>query len=847
MKTKNLISMGMLTALLAACSNELEMPSSVVGNGDAARPSAGKVVIVPNMGEGQSDADTRAYWTGSRWMFKAEDEFGAFLMDDWKGTNEGETTVADYVFTDYVHTNYKYTADGSGKVWACQDDDTPLAGNYFFYFPYKADQKERGFIREELENNQTNFDGTEVRWDYAVEKNQRYLGYAFIPASNQDINNVEVNFYPLFATPKFKLHNLTGGELRLHKLIIRTHQHGPADVPSLLPNKVALAPFSKNFADVAAEYPEMDAKEQIATLFSHSTLVLNGPFAQEAKEGAREEKLDSEYGKPMDERTGVYEYTIDFGENYTVGHDEFFKGCVVMPAGQYYNFDVFALVELPKSGTTGIISLRSLKTADWDAFDTQNSSMQTILKPGIQQVLTASFDAGSIENLGMSDFTVASSEDLEYLLNLKAEDGGTDLMVIKTMGDKVAMTEGSYKWLADEAHKGIKVIINGTIVIPEELPEDAIDQLSTDSRFPTTIINEGKQKVEKPLVADFINKGEAWVADITVNTSGDGITNYGKFTGVKVGGDVTNMKGGELYIIENVATVNNYGLAEVGTEDSAATLWWTFTNYAGGEFYVGGDLSVQKAIDNQAGATMTVANDVTVTDANSTGNYQSITNEGTIFNLGTIYRVWENKGVIYNGNDVDTDATLRIETNTKDGVINNYGHMFDVENNYGNIYMKAGTAKIEFSDATNGEGNIENTLHGDIENIGGQHVIYTATGVPFDEVLATMKTYGKYTDLVIAHNYTLEDGVAVKRTTISSDLDKITIIEGVIVDIAENATVELGWKDAVDVENNGLINVNHGATLKGGEITNNGTIKKNNNATIENDLAAGSNAVEIYD
>ena len=188
--------MGMLTALLAACSNELEMPSSAVGNGDAARPSAGKVVVVPNMGESLSDAATRADWTGSRWMFEAEDEFGAFLMDDWNGTNEGETTVADYTFTDYVHTNYKYTADGSGKVWACQDDDTPLAGNYFFYFPYKAEQKERGFIREELENNQTNFDGTEVRWDYAVEKYQRYLGYAFVPASNQDINNVEVNFYP---------------------------------------------------------------------------------------------------------------------------------------------------------------------------------------------------------------------------------------------------------------------------------------------------------------------------------------------------------------------------------------------------------------------------------------------------------------------------------------------------------------------------------------------------------------------------------------------------------------------------------------------------------------------------
>ena len=106
-----------------------------------------------------------------------------------------------------------------------------------------------------------------------------------------------MNFYPLFATPKFKLHNLTGGELRLHKLIIRTHQHGPADVPSLLPNKVALAPLSKDFADVAAKYPDMTTKEQIAALFSHSTLVMNGPFAQEAEVGANGQKLDSEYGR----------------------------------------------------------------------------------------------------------------------------------------------------------------------------------------------------------------------------------------------------------------------------------------------------------------------------------------------------------------------------------------------------------------------------------------------------------------------------------------------------------------------------------------------------------------------
>ena len=851
MKTKKLISMGMLASLLAACSNELEMPGTAIGNGDAARPTAGQVAIVPNLVEGDEDAATRADWTGTRWQFEAGDDFGAMLMDTWNGTNEGSTTVNDYTFTDYVHTNYKYTADASGKVWACQDDDAPSAGNYFFYYPYNQDFRERGYVRTTLNNHQLNYDEEtgDIDWSYAVRDNQKYLGYAFIPSSNEDINEIPVDFYPLFATPKFKLHNLSGNDIRLMKLIIRTHQEGPAATPMLMPSKVAIAPLSGEFKTVAEDYPGMTQKEQIASLFSHSTRVLDGAFAQQINSASK--------GLESDNQEGVYEYTIEFGDNYVLGTDEIFKACAVMPAGEYYDFDVFAFVQLAKSGKTGVISLRTLKTADWSAFDSQNGSMQTVLKPGIQQVLTASFDAQSIENLALNDFAVNTSADLEEILKFKAEDGGLDLVVIKTLGDKVEMTQGVYDWLADESHKGIQVQIDGTLVIPAGLPEDAIDQLATavtgNPVIETTFVNKGTQVVEKPIKADIINDGTITV----VRQEGD-VENNGKFTGIYVDGTVTNNKGAELVITSDdtttgrVTTVFNYGTAE--TEGQL----WNFTNYAGGNWFVRGDQTVEKSVNNNAGATIQVDNDVTLTD-NTTAKKAFEVNNGTVQNFGTIDRIYQNKGVIYNGNEADTDATLKLAVNTLDvvtdsegnvtkdgGYIYNYGYIYDVETNSGNIFMQAGTAKIEFRADNNGTGNIENTLHGDIKHIGTQNVIYTAAGKPFRVVMDEMKDYGKYSELVISSDYTLRGNITVNRNSIDNQrLTKITIAKNAIVDIAESANVTLG-SSAVELVNNGLLNINHDATFTTTTVTNNGSIKKNNNATF-NYTTFNGNDVEWFD
>lgn len=557
MKTRNLVSVSIMAALLAACSNELEMPGVIDGSGDANRPSAGKVVVVPNVVESTENVSTRAQWD-RRWVFEEGDNFGAMLMDTWNGTNEGNTTVRDYTFTDYVHTNYEYIAGEGGLVWTNKEGESALAGNYFFHFPFNGNIKERGYIRYTLPNEQTNYDKdkNEVYWDFALKQNQKYMGYAFIPAAKTDINQVSVDFYPLFATPRFELRNMSGLPVRLVKLIIRAHQEGPEATPALLPTTVAVAPLSGNFEEVAAQYPAMEQDEQIASLFSHSTVVLDGVFAQTDKiqSGTLKAKTDE----------GAYEYSLTFGDEYIVANGEPFKASIVMPGGEYKDFDIFAIIELQNSAKDmGVVSWISTKEKDmWKGFGTQSGSMQTVLKPGITQQFTGTFTPDGILNLGFQDFAVTNSEDLLDILNMKAKDGGRDLLTIKTLGEEVELNQEIYNWLTNKQYEGIRLQIDGTIVIPEGLTyvagEGAIDQLYTGNRVKTTIINKADEMLTKDLVAD--------------------VWNYGTLEGdVTITGDVHNAEGAELTITTIKGDVENAGDITVKTIEGELQNGWNAT------------------------------------------------------------------------------------------------------------------------------------------------------------------------------------------------------------------------------------------------------------------------------
>ena len=683
MKTRKLLAVGTMATLLVACADDYNV-APTTGINDADRPSAGQVTLTV-----AGDADTRAVWDDEslKWEFGAEDKIAALLMDEWNETNEGHTTIRDYSFLDYIHTNYPFSTT-DGEIWSTPDDAALCEGNYFFVWPYDGTYKVRGHVGFGLKNAQKNVDETgEYDLWASVKENQKYLGYAFIPATTADVNNVDVTFHPIFATPKFKLQNVSGMSLRLVKLIVRTHQEGPAGSPALLPDSVVLAPLSKNFKDVNVAYAngELDNDEETAALFSHATLVQNGFFAQTPAD----DNIETEPTK------GVYEYTVEFGDDYIVTAGEFFKACAVMPAGEYHDFDIYAMVEEQNSEkTTGVVCLSSLKTANWTGFDSQNGSVQTVLKPGIQQVFSANFDAEALQNLSLENFTVANSEDLAWILNLKAEYGGKDLVVIKTLGDQVEMTQEVYDLLAAESRKGIKVQIDGTIVIPAGIPTDAIDQLTTgQAGVKTTIINKGTQELEKDLVnCDVIN--------------------YGNLTGnVSITGDVSNAESGVIDItivtgdVENagnltIKTIN--GNLENGYNATVETVNGDVNNYDnGGELVIN---NVTGTLTNSGKVTVMEGTLANVVNGGSSINPTITIEEETVINVvlnnrwGTIN---VNADAQIGGDNLGTINIAEGVTLTPYQQLNN---IIDSDGAYFGV-INVDNADLKYSDTT---GNIEN-------------------------------------------------------------------------------------------------------------------------------------------
>ena len=222
-------------------------------------------------------------------------------------------------------------------------------------------------------------------------------------------------------------------------------------------------------------------------------------------------------------------------------------------------------------------------------------------------MMTATIDAGAIGNLGLKDFAVTNTEDLMFVLNLMAKEGGNHNITVKTLGDQVELTNDVYAILSDPKWSNNKLQIDGTIVIPASLESnDGIDILWTDNKVKTTIINRGIQVLDEDLVADVINEGSLTEADDKdVTITGD-VTNKGTLKVNKIEGDLNAEAGNaEVAVVESgVVTVSAGAEATIskaagtvvnnGKVTTAGTILNELTNNEGGVWIVNDDL--QKAI-----------------------------------------------------------------------------------------------------------------------------------------------------------------------------------------------------------------------------------------------------------
>ena len=905
MKKVKLYASVALTALLTGCANEDFVTDNPMQT-DEARPTANVVLSI-----NENEALTRAWenwgWSSGGYMpqFENGDQLGALLMDTWDGQGY-ETT--NFEFVDYIHTNYPFTRTegANGEItWNTPENAPVLAGNYFFYLGHNPKFTYRGYVGWSVDPVQKAYNPETNESDpwQAVRDNQEYLGYAFIKPTTEGVNRVNFDFVPLFATPAFQIEN-RAFELVAERMIIREGSNSgndinPSTTSKLMATTAMLAPATGKFEEVNGEWENEDYEWHTSKMWMHAQRYINQDFDYPTAPGDEGKSNTMQMNAPALiwnlleddlETEATYQYTIDFGpEGQKVDAGETIKAFLVMPGGVYAEnekeiFEAIIYLKNPKTNKRYLVRIPlgtpetqgATNTSSWD--DIAAAAGTNFLKPGKTTLFEAAFDAGALQDNNITDYKVSTNEELQWLLEEAAQTAPTAL-VVTTMGNKVELTPEIYELL--KARANYKLYINGTFTLPEGCAEDGINLLNFDNTFINTdLIVASKQVAVKDIEncditvtetgeldtksndvkidAGFIeNKGIIYAGDIKavkdLMNDGSDIINLGKLTGDKIEATVSNGKGKDgvivetahLIVNESVATVYNYAYADV-----AGTLT-NFTNKEGAQLVVFGDLDVINYIGNYG--TMQVNDGITVTDLKADPKWkQSIQNfeGGVINNLGAIERVYTNDGIIYNGNQMDTDATLQLGMNNKGGLIYNYSVMKDVVTNNGYILMQAGTAQINFRNENNGNGNIENTLHGDIKNIGAQHVIYTASNQDFATVISDMKTYGKYTDLVIVGEYTLTDEHDISQTTTSETVTAITVDETGVVNIGYNQDVQLGGAN-ISLTNNGKVSVMHGATLRVGKVDNNGTFKVNNHAQVlgadGNDTTSSIEDIERFD
>lgn len=615
MKTSRFLSTMAITALLAACSNEdfLNEQAPVVVDGN--RPTA-KVALV--FDEANTRLDFEKGGAGWQWYFADGDKIGALLMDTWDELADG---IDHYKFTDYVHTNYPFvrtTKDGV-TTWNTPEDAAVCEGNYFFYFPYDKKFTHRGLVGWSVNPVQKNYDP--ATGDYfqmqAIKDNQKWLGYKFINATDEGINKINFDFVPLFATPAFKIGNNTGMKLKVTKMVIRTSTNQTNDgidldgTSRLMATTMMLAPKTAKFDKVNKTWEDKNFTEHTRDMWLRAQryIGVDGTTKEEQIDPVKANGssllidpsttvhgLSGDFWKTDMELAPTYEYEIQFGDNYIVGAGDYAVGRIVMPGGVYNHdeeetFEVLLFVEKVTSGNgngeqmVARIDMGKPQTqggiegSEWD--DVVSDQAHKFLRPDLTQVFMASVDATALQSYSISDFKVASTERLEWILDQANNNTGAKDVTLRTIGKRVELSKAAYDIL--KAKPNIRLHIDGYITLPKELPANAINKLyfhypAGSSTTAKTILNiESKQvKAEEKLV-NMVNPSAPYTFDVLENceiivaeggeldtktndiTIKSIITNAGKVNAADVVGDIENEVTGNFEADNVDGIVKNYG------------------------------------------------------------------------------------------------------------------------------------------------------------------------------------------------------------------------------------------------------------------------------------------------
>lgn len=633
MRTKHLLTAMMLPALFAACTNDdFESLNQSVPSVDG-RALVDNVTLNVNAG-----VDTRLVSNGVNYTWEAGDEIGACLMDVLQTSNyhQPNTTWSDwFTLTDYIQTNYKFTR-GEGENAAWTTEAKLCEGNYFFAYPYNANQGLR--TAYEFSAAAQELEGTDnASLLKAFTKNNAFVGYGKVVAGDAEGESVAVDMIPVFGSTGLTIENTGTQSYTIERIVL----HG-----TKVSNAAVVDPTS---CTQATQYNPATVSSPANTTY-FNVAQYTEDLSEEVSVGGEYDSNWTDYNATaalrdvLDPTAGDVEVVIKGGKTIAQGES-------VNVIAMVYPAEVDAYVETVAPATDpsqaqvlldiytdkGVIQSIALNKR-WTKEDgTTNVLTDKALNGlGNGEKVKVTFDDTAFDK--PNEMNVGSEADLANLIHWNAE---TAAPITATLTANVRITKAMYDELAGSDITKATLTGAYAVTIDADVADGALDAFTFDNTI-TGVTVKGTQSMAK-----------------------------------SCGAPVTVDAGATLNIAKDVTLAKN--ITNNGTLNVNANVKGT-------------------SIEVQNNAAMSVAAGKSIAEGVKIINGLSVYVPGTITNAGTIVKLANDFGTVTNTGVIGKEAAIGSSnfTGYNEGVIyNNSGRVF-LNSNSGDIYANGtSTTRIE--------------------------------------------------------------------------------------------------------------------------------------------------------
>lgn len=632
MRTKHLLTAMMLPALFAACTNDdFESLNQSVPSVDG-RALVDNVTLNVNAG-----VDTRLVSNGVNYTWEAGDEIGACLMDVLQTSNyhQPNTTWSDwFTLTDYIQTNYKFTR-GEGENAAWTTEAKLCEGNYFFAYPYNANQGLR--TAYEFSAAAQELEGTDnASLLKAFTKNNAFVGYGKVVAGDAEGESVAVDMIPVFGSTGLTIENTGTQSYTIERIVL----HG-----TKVSNAAVVDPTSCT--------QNIQYKGVTPTPVSGSDYYFN--VAQYVEDVTEEKIFDGLYNADwsdynptaalrdvLDPTAGDVEVVIKGGKTIAQGESVNVIAMVYPAEVDAYTTGTGTQVLLDIYTDKGVIQSIALNKR-WTKEDgTTNVLTDKALNGlGNAEKVKVTFDDTAFDK--PNEMNVGSEADLANLIHWNAE---TAAPITANLTADVHITKAMYDELAGSVITKATLTGAYAVTIDADVADGALDAFTFGNGITGVTVKGTQSMTKKACEASVIVDAGA-----TLNIAGD---------------------------MKLAAKINNYGTLNVNANVDATTNNTLVNNYS----------TMSVAADK------TITENVKVSNIGMPV-YEI---PGIITNAGTIVKLANDYGTVTNTGVIGKEAAIGSGnfTSYNEGVIkNNSGRVF-LNSNSGDIYANGtSTTRIE--------------------------------------------------------------------------------------------------------------------------------------------------------